>query len=302
MSRAATTDPVRSTLLPVEIRASTPVDIDAVFDLLTARSVAAFGSSELERDQFAPVWELAHTDRLVATDGRVVGYASLDAAHEVVVAARDDDVNDALLRAVEVRARARGFDTLVAIVVPQDVPFHGLVTRAGFSHHNDVLRMWRPLDGEIPEASWPDGVLVRTYADADAPTVHALLDETYSAWDDTHVARPHDDWLQWMTKHEEFDPDLWFLVERDGALVACALHWKEHAGRGWVKDIVVRETERGRGLGKALLQHAFADYARRGAERVGLKVDAGNPTGAVQLYERLGFVTDRREEIRALWL
>jgi ribosomal protein S18 acetylase RimI-like enzyme len=278
----------------VEIRRATPADLDAAFDLLTRRSVAAFGSSELEHDQLVSVWQLEQTHRLVATDGGVVGYAALDAAHEMVIAAPDDELNDALLRAVEVRARARGFTTLVATVVPEDLPFHALVTRSGFTHHNDVLRMWRQLDGDLPQAVWPDGVAVRSYTGADGPAVHALLDGVYSAWDETYVPRPHEDWLQWMTKHDEFDPDLWFLVERDDALVACALHWKEHTGRGWVKDIVVQEGERGHGLGKALLHHGFAEYARRGVERVGLKVDAGNPTGAPQLYERVGFVIDRR--------
>jgi ribosomal protein S18 acetylase RimI-like enzyme len=277
----------------VEIRAATTGDFDAVFDLLTAHSVAALGSSELEREQLAQVWRLEHTDRLVAADGGLVGYASLDAAHEIVIAAEDDDVNDALLRALEVRARTRGFDTLVAIVVPEDTRFGALVERAAFVHHNDVLRMWRILDGGVPEAAWPDGVTVRSYADPDAPAVHALLDEVYSAWDETYVARPHDDWLEWMTKHDEFDPGLWFVGERDGALVACAIQWKETARGGWVKDIVVRESERGRGLGTALLHHGFAEYARRGVERVGLKVDSGNPTGAPQLYERVGFAIDR---------
>jgi ribosomal protein S18 acetylase RimI-like enzyme len=61
-----------------------------------------------------------------------------------------------------------------------------------------------------------------------------------------------------------------------------------------VKDIVVRESERGNGLGKALLQHAFRAYSSRGATRVGLKVDSTNPTGAPKLYERSGFVTDQR--------
>jgi ribosomal protein S18 acetylase RimI-like enzyme len=97
-----------------------------------------------------------------------------------------------------------------------------------------------------------------------------------------------------MTRHDEFDPALWFLVERDGELVACALHWKEHQRRGWVKDIVVRERERGRGIAKALLHTGLRAYAERGAERVGLKVDSTNPTGAPQLYEKVGFVTDRR--------
>jgi ribosomal protein S18 acetylase RimI-like enzyme len=76
--------------------------------------------------------------------------------------------------------------------------------------------------------------------------------------------------------------------------VACALQWKEHQQRGWVKDIVVRESERGHGLGKALLHAGFLAYAKRGVERVGLKVDSTNPTGVVQLYERVGFETERR--------
>jgi ribosomal protein S18 acetylase RimI-like enzyme len=95
-----------------------------------------------------------------------------------------------------------------------------------------------------------------------------------------------------MTAHDEFDPELWFLVERDGELVACALHWKEHEGRGWVKDLAVRESERGRGLARALLHHGFRAYAGRGAERVGLKVDSRNPTGALELYGSVGFVVD----------
>ena len=61
-----------------------------------------------------------------------------------------------------------------------------------------------------------------------------------------------------------------------------------------MKDIVVAESERGHGIGKALLHHALRVYAARGVRRVGLKVDSSNPTGAVQLYARVGFVTDRR--------
>jgi mycothiol synthase len=154
--------------------------------------------------------------------------------------------------------------------------------------------MWRALDGELPAPAWAAGVAVRAYTDADGERVHALLDEAYGAWDTSYVPLAHDEWLAFMTDHDEFDPALWLLAERDGELVACALHWKEQRGRGWVKDIVVRATERGAGLGKALLHEAFRTYANRGAERVGLKVDATNPTGALQLYERVGFVTDRR--------
>jgi ribosomal protein S18 acetylase RimI-like enzyme len=278
----------------VELRAATPCDLDGVFDLLTTRSRAAFGVSELTRDELAGVWPNDNVDRFVVGDGEVVAYGALDSAGYIDVAAADAETNDALLARLETRARERALEHVTAIVVPEDEPFDALVRRSGFAARGEVLRMWRMLAGELDEPSWPDGVTVRTYREKDAREVQSLLDASYSGWDDTYVPRAHDDWLRWMTVHDDFDPDLWFLVERGGELVACALYWKEHQRRGWLKDIVVRVDQRGAGLGRALLEHGFRAYADRDADRVGLKVDSTNPTGAVQLYERAGFTTDRR--------
>jgi ribosomal protein S18 acetylase RimI-like enzyme len=50
----------------------------------------------------------------------------------------------------------------------------------------------------------------------------------------------------------------------------------------------VRKPWRRRGLGLALLQHAFTEFWRRGERTVALGVDAENPTGATRLYERAG--------------
>jgi ribosomal protein S18 acetylase RimI-like enzyme len=154
--------------------------------------------------------------------------------------------------------------------------------------------MWKTLNGDPPEERWPADVSVRGYKDSDGERVHALLEECYAGWDTTYVAVPHDEWVALMVDDAEFDPELWLLAERHGELVGCALNWREHQQNGWVKDIVVAESERGRGLGKALLHHALRVYAARGVERVGLKVDSSNPTGALRLYARVGFVTDRR--------
>ena len=270
-------------------------DFDAVFDLLDARSRAAFGISEQKPEYLRQRWELPAHQRWVSVEGdRITGYASLDEDQEFELAAREPAVGDALLALVEHHARAHGFDQISATAVPEDEPLYALLQRSAFTLDREILRRWRSLDGELPEPAWPAGVNLRTYDDADGLAVHALLDEAYADWDRDHVARSHEGWLAFMTAHGGFDPDVWFLVERDDDLIACALHWKESQGRGGVKDIVVRESERGNGLGKALLQHAFRTYAARGVERVGLKVDSTNPTGAPQLYERLGFVTDQR--------
>lgn len=278
-----------------EIRDATWDDFDAVFDLLDARSRAAFGVSGQRREHLRQRWEQPANERWVATgNGQVVGYATLQEDHELAIAARDAEVADGLLARAEDAARARGFDQVAATAVREDKPFWALLERGGFEHDRDVLRMWLPTTGELPSPAWPEGVAVRAYTDADGVAVHALLDEAYSGWDRDYVPLSHQGWLAFMTEHAEFDPELWFLAERDGALVACALHWKESEGLGWVKDLAVRESERGRGLGKALLRHALRTYQARGVDRVGLKVDSTNPTGAPQLYEREGFVIDQR--------
>jgi mycothiol synthase len=268
-----------------------------VFELLDARSRAAFGSSDVSRRLVEAELRRSTDDRFVAVEnGLVVGYAHVRPTNQVVVAASDPTTADTLLTRVEERARGRGAQAIEATAVVEDAPFHALVQRAGFVHERDILRMWRVLDSAVEAPTWAEGVLVRTYEDADGPNVKTLLDGAY-AWDTHHAPQQYDEWLSFMTDHEEFDPSLWFLVERGEELVACALYWKEHRRRGWLKDIAVLESARGVGLGKSLVRHGLRVYVERGAERVGLKVDADNPTGAVDLYARERFVTDQRLEI-----
>jgi mycothiol synthase len=287
-----------------EIAGATWDDLDDVYELLDVRSRETSGISELKFEHLRDRWRLpafaVGRDNWVAREnGRIVGYAAVDAAQELDHAARDAAVADALLARAEKRARERGFDTLAVTAPPEDAALQSLVARSGFSHDREILRMWRTLNGDLPVPRWPAGVSVRAYDAADAGRVHAFLDDGYAGWDTEYVLLPHDEWVAFMTDHADFDPSLWFLAERGGSLVACALHWKPLQAAGWVKDLVVHVDERGAGLGKALLEHGFREYAERSATRVGLKVDANNPTGAPQLYERVGFVTDRRYEI---WL
>ena len=87
---------------------------------------------------------------------------------------------------------------------------------------------------------------------------------------------------------EGFDPGLWFVV-RDGPGVAavCRCEGERRSG-GYVAMLGVRPAWRKRGLGLALLRHAFREFHRRGERRVTLGVDSENETGATRLYERAG--------------
>jgi N-acetylglutamate synthase-like GNAT family acetyltransferase len=108
-----------------EIRDATWDDFDAVFDLLDARSRAAFGVSEQQREFLRQRWELPGYDKWVAVEqGTILGHAGLDEDQHFVHAATDPDVGDALLAHLEHEARARGFVHVSASAVPEDEPLY----------------------------------------------------------------------------------------------------------------------------------------------------------------------------------
>jgi ribosomal protein S18 acetylase RimI-like enzyme len=189
-----------------------------------------------------------------------------------------------LLERIEARAREEALPQLAFVIPERDEPAWRAYEQSGFTLATEVLKLEVDLDQAPRDASPPDGVTLRTYGDADAHAVRDLLDLAYLGWDETYVPFEHGDWLAFMTEHDGFDPAFWFLAEAAGELAGVCLTWKE----GWIKDLAVAPAERGRGLGEALLRHAFARLYERGVRRIGLKVDAHNPTSALRLYERLG--------------
>jgi len=67
------------------------------------------------------------------------------------------------------------------------------------------------------------------------------------------------------------------------------------AGRpAGIHQLFVRREWRGRGLGRALLDGSLIHARQLGYAHAGLMVDAGNATGALQLYQAAGFVETAR--------
>jgi ribosomal protein S18 acetylase RimI-like enzyme len=88
-----------------------------------------------------------------------------------------------------------------------------------------------------------------------------------------------------------FDPELWFLAMEGDEIAGFCLAKPADAGDeavGSIPTLGVRRAWRGRGIGLALLRHAFTDLRRRGKRSAVLGVDADSPTGALRLYERAG--------------
>jgi mycothiol synthase len=287
----------------VEIRPAGWDDLEQVVELLREHNRVASGLAGVLAAQIHSEWKLPSfkvgRDNLVAANGDVLlGYAALSSAQGVTIASVDQKIADELLVRIAARARNRGFRLLQVVVGSTDERGAALVHRHPFVLDSNTILMWRSLATEVAEPRWPSGVTVRTYQPGDSRSVHRLLDDAYRAWDRRYSPMTHDDWVTWMTGDVEFDPDLWWLAESDGELAGCALHWSG----GWLKDIAVRMSDRGRGIGTALVAQGLNEFAERGVGRVGLKVDADNPTGAISMYEKLGFVAHSQQAIWSLSL
>ena len=151
----------------------------------------------------------------------------------------------------------------------------------------------RDLD-DVPDLPLPDGLEIRPMSLDHARQVFAAEDEAFRDHPD-HRDWTEDDVLSNL-ENPDFDPSLW-QVAWDGDEVAGVvspwIHWTENERlgfkRSWFHRVSVRRPWRQRGLARALIARAFIAVRERGIEEACLGVDVENPTGALRLYESLGF-------------
>jgi len=121
-----------------------------------------------------------------------------------------------------------------------------------------------------------------------------------------------DEW-HWVEQTEEQmgaqidDPieaqlDLWQVAWDGDEVVAGVLGFIDAAEnselgrrRGYTESIFTRRPWRGRGIASSLIARNLRLLEERGMTEAALIVDATSPTGAVELYERMGFRRERTE-------
>jgi len=168
-----------------------------------------------------------------------------------------------------------------------------LAERLGFRRGRALWQMRRSLYAPIPAPDLPAGVSVRTFVPGQDEQAWVALNNAAFAehpeqgdWtvEDLKV-REHEPW---------FDPEGFFLAERDGSLVA--FHWTkvhgaaghDHDAMGEVYVVGVSPSAQRLGLGPAMTLVGLRHLRARGLAQVMLYVDESN-TNAIRVYERLGF-------------
>lgn len=253
--------------------------------------------ADLERD-WAEI-DLSQDAWLAVTAaGQVVGYAAVlpwGKNLRYLLYTDPEQGDEALGRALLARCETRGTalavsveakPTTVKMYIPHPNERHRrLVEQAGFQPVNYVFNFDMLLTGPLPAVEWPADLTVRTaIVGQDDEALHRLIQAAF--------ARPGREpqtlaeWQASLMAFEGFDPTLWFVAQAGGEIVGACL-CRTYTTEGWVRQLAVRADWRGRGLGRALLLHAFATFKQRGFERVGLAVEADNPH-AVGFYQALG--------------
>jgi mycothiol synthase len=240
---------------------------------------------------------------LLTEEGELAGYAHLDPTDpvegpsgELVIhpAHRDHGLGLALTRALLAEAGPRP----LRLWAHGDLPAAAALARAvGFERVRALWTMRRPLQAPLGKPQLPERITIRTFVagrdeDAWIAVNHAAFagHPEQGAWTRADLdLREREPW---------FDPEGFFLAEREGRLVG--FHWTKvhgshpgapahgHEAIGEVYVVGVRPSEQGSGLGRALTLTGLHYLRSRGLPEVMLYVDEAN-TAAIRLYESLGF-------------
>ncbi|MGA5314525.1 mycothiol synthase [Streptomyces pseudogriseolus] len=272
--------------------------VDAVLALLdeAARADGQQAVSEQGRLQLRGGEREGVSHLLLTVDEELVGYAQLEDTDPVEPPAAELVVHPSYRG--QGHGRALGTALLAASGKRLRVWAHGghsaarhLAQVLGLTLFRELRQMRRPLSGlDLPDPVLPEGVTVRTFEPGRDDAAWLALNAAAFAHHPEQGSLTQRD-LDDRKAEPWFDPEGFFLAERDGRLTG--FHWtKVHAdeGLGEVYVLGVAPGAQGGGLGKALTTIGLRHLADRGLPTAMLYVDADNKA-AVSVYERLGFVT-----------
>lgn len=275
-----------------------PDQTEAVLTLLAdaARTDGQQAVSEQGRLQLRGGKRDGVSHLLLSVGDELVGYAQLEDTDPVEPPAAELAVHPS--HRGNGHGRALGSALLAASGKRLRVWAHGghsaarhLAQVLGLTLFRELRQMRRPLEGlALPDPVLPEGVTVRTFVPgADDAAWLALNAAAFAHHPEQGSLTQRD--LDDRKAEEWFDPEGFFLAERDGRLVG--FHWtKAHAAErlGEVYVLGVSPGAQGGGLGRSLTTIGLRHLAARGLPTAMLYVDADNEA-AVKVYERLGFVT-----------
>jgi mycothiol synthase len=174
-----------------------------------------------------------------------------------------------------------------------------LLEGRGYIPVRHFFTMVRPDLENIPETTMPPGLEVRSVQMEDLQAIRAASLEAFR--DHWGFSEENEPTVEQMVEDPNFDPSLWRVAwdgDQVAGMVLSFIDARENESynrlRGWTENICVRRPWRRRGLARALLVQSLHAVRERGMQEAALGVDTQNLSGALNLYESVGFRTVKR--------
>lgn len=288
-------------------------DIRAITETLDAASQRWVGRpttpAQVSDRLNTPDTEVARDTRCILDDSVIVGFGHIWPTHPDVIrcfarthpAHRGRGVGTLLQRWVLDRASeivsapaAEPMRMVSTTSWPGDTEAETLLAEAGYHAARYYMAMVMDLAEAGPRpVPTPDGLVLRTYEGGDEDALYAAYIESFAEhWGFEHP-RPSEWWSERRDSDASgFDPTLWQIATIDDELAGFAIARTQHDSQGvthgYVGDLGVRPSWRGRRFGEALLTRSLQSFHDRGIPYVTLDVDTENTSGAVRLYTKVG--------------
>jgi mycothiol synthase len=294
---------MRTSLQDLTFRPPRLDDAQQTHQMIVRCAISEYGQPDSDLEDLLHDWgqmDLNHDAWLAFTPkGELIGYGAVlpggpNLRYDFFVdpAWASEALGQALLARCEARglalAQERGetAEMMAQVYVPHvNQQERKIVEQAGFQPVKYHFNMQIQMDSPPPASHWPEGVSLRAATPGqDDRQIHQFIQAAFHR--PGRTPQPFEAWQASMMRSDIFDPDLWFLAFAEEEIVGACLCFA-YSDEGWVRQLGVAETWRRRGLGTALLRHAFGEFKKRGYDKVGLGV-AGDNTTAYAFYEKVG--------------
>ncbi len=180
---------------------------------------------------------------------------------------------------------------------------HGLqalLASQGYRPARYFCEMTRDINEPLPEAPMPPGLEVRPVTEAHYRPIFEAANEAFrDHWG--FVERTFEEEFPHWIENPDFNPSLW-KVAWDGDQIAGMVQNFINAGenaeynrkRGYTEGISTRRPWRKLGLARSLLVQSIAMFKEMGMSETALGVDAENLSGALKLYQSVGYKEVKR--------
>lgn len=169
-----------------------------------------------------------------------------------------------------------------------------LLEQMGYQPGRYFYEMVRPNLDDLPAFELPAGIETRPAQPAE---YHKIWDTLVEAFKEHWGEENHgeEDYALWL-KRPRLRPDLWQVAWDGDKPVAVVLNEHDAEGdarynrkRGFSEDICTLKEYRGRGIAQALIVQGLRQFQAMGLTEAELSVDTENASGALRLYEKLGY-------------